>query len=437
MASARHLHAPRAGLGDAVDDCRRLGLRAVQLDGGLLADALERPERAAVLEEAGILLAGIGGYRNLVTPDESARRANVEYLCRCLELAPLLGTSIVATETGTRNQEQPWAPSPENRSPQALASLEESLAEVLAVADRHGSILALEGYVGHVIGTHAALQGVLDRFPTRSLQLVLDPYNYLSRHLLPSQERVTAAFLDRYEHRFVIAHAKDVGPAGAEESTPELGTGVFEQGPYLAFLERRRPDLPLILEHLPLENVAGAAGRVRRSTGPEYRAARRRGEHLARSPVISRLAEQRVVADVPVRVFRPDEVDGVYLHLHGGGFVYGSASLQDDRLERLAAGTVAVVERRVPAGSRASVSSCARRLRGGGALAREHCRGRARDRPDCHRRRVGGRYLAVVTMLRLRDKHGSRALGRGALVGRLRPRLDELCPDAGAGAGTR
>ena len=243
MAATRRVHATPPDWETLVDDCHRLGLRAVQLDGALLADALEHPERARVLDEAGIVLAGIGGYRNLVAPDESERRANVEYLCRCLELAPLLGTSIVATETGTRNREQPWAASPENRSPQALADLEESLAELLAVAERHGSILAVEGYVGHVLGTHAALQGVLDRFPTPSLQLVLDPYNYLSRHLLPAQERVTQAFLDRYEHRFVIAHAKDVGPGGAEESTPELGTGVFEQGLYLTFLERRRPDL--------------------------------------------------------------------------------------------------------------------------------------------------------------------------------------------------
>ena len=29
-------------------------------------------------------------------------------------------------------------------------------------------------------------------------------------------ERVTAAFLDRFEHRFVLAHVKDVGPDGAE-----------------------------------------------------------------------------------------------------------------------------------------------------------------------------------------------------------------------------
>jgi acetyl esterase len=390
-----------------VVDCTRLGLRAVQLDGPLLSDCLERPERAAALDEAGIALAGIGGYRNLVTPDESQRRSNIEFLARCLELAPKIGTAVVATETGTRNREREWGPSPENRLPETLTILDESLAELLTVAEHHGSILALEGSVNHVVGTHAALQGVLERFPTLSLQLVLDPYNYVSRHLLPVHERVTRSFLDRWEHRFVIAHAKDVGPAGAEEATPELGTGIFAQRAYLEFLEERRPDLPLILEHLPLDHVQAAAERVRTTAGAEARGARRRGGRVPEPLSVSRLAENRVVAGVPVRVFRPDRIDGVHLHVHGGGFVFGSASLQDAVLERLAVGcglAVVSVEYR---------------------LAPEHPFPAAPD--DCEavalwlaeaaidefatdRFTIGGESaganLAVVTMLRLRDRHG-------------------------------
>src|SRR3954471_4613696 len=70
----------------------------------------------------------------------------------------------------------------------------------------------------------------------------------------------------------------------------------------------------------------------------------RRSGALRPQPLyVSALAEERVVADVPVRVFTPPDMRGTYLHLHGGGFVYGSARLQDERLERLAlAGSVEV-----------------------------------------------------------------------------------------------
>jgi sugar phosphate isomerase/epimerase len=130
------------------------------------------------------------------------------------------------------------------------------------VAERAGSLLALEGHVGHVLRKPEQLLGLLERFPSEHLQVVCDPYNYVSRRLLPAHERSTTEFLERFEHRFVLAHLKDVGPEGAEVSTPELGAGVFAQHPYLEFLRSRRPDLPLVLEHLPLDHVPAAIERV-------------------------------------------------------------------------------------------------------------------------------------------------------------------------------
>jgi acetyl esterase len=44
----------------------------------------------------------------------------------------------------------------------------------------------------------------------------------------------------------------------------------------------------------------------------------------ANSPV-----EERTVAGVPVRIFVPESVNGVYLHIHGGGFVLGVAAMND------------------------------------------------------------------------------------------------------------
>ena len=147
-------------------------------------------------------------------------------------------------------------------TPQARELLDGSLAELVPLAERAGAILALEGYVKNVLRWPVQLSGLADRFPSEHLQLVLDPYNYMSHHLLPAQQRVTHELLERFEHRFVLAHLKDVDPGGADAATIEFGTGSFAQAPYLDFLATRRPDLPLILEHLPLEHVPAAIRRV-------------------------------------------------------------------------------------------------------------------------------------------------------------------------------
>jgi sugar phosphate isomerase/epimerase len=151
----------------------------------------------------------------------------------------MLGTAIVATETGTRNPENEWVPLPENQGQAAWETLYAALCALLPVAEQHGTILAVEGYVNHVINSPERLAKLLEQFPTLHLQVVLDPFNYLAYSQLPQKEQVVGAFLQQFKDRFVVAHLKDVSQEGAESDTPAFGQGVFPQQLYLNFL---RPD---------------------------------------------------------------------------------------------------------------------------------------------------------------------------------------------------
>jgi sugar phosphate isomerase/epimerase len=228
------------------------GLDAVQLGGGLLDDALARPALAA---DSRLDVVGLAGYRNLVAPDEGVRRANVDFLGRCLEAAPALGTWVVATEAGTRNPGADWLPADDNWTPATWTLLEDAVGELLAVAERHGTILAIEPHVHHAVRTQEHLARLFETFPTEHLQAVCDPYNYLTVDLLADERRHTRDLLERFESRFVLAHLKDVDVEDGATVRPAFGTGVFAQEPYLEFLRTRRPDLPLILEHLPLDAI--------------------------------------------------------------------------------------------------------------------------------------------------------------------------------------
>ena len=237
----------------------RLGLALTQLDGALLDESLDDPAIAsqgrAVVEARGVRIPALGGYRNLIAPDPEVRAANIVRLHRCLEVAPALGSYVVATETGTMSTEGEWTDSPLNATETAWSRLYEALETLLPVAERSGTILALEASVKHVLKTRDQVAALLGRFPTQHLQVVCDPYNYVSAELVPVHEEETEALLDGFEDRFVLAHLKDVDSGGAEAGTPEFGMGVFSQLPYLEFLRSRRPDLDLIAEHLPLEHV--------------------------------------------------------------------------------------------------------------------------------------------------------------------------------------
>jgi sugar phosphate isomerase/epimerase len=252
--------------GRLVETFARLELESVQLMGPLLNACLDDPGRAdsgrALLAERGIGVPALGGYRNLVAPDPAVRRANIEHVRQCLESAPALGCFVVATETGTLSPAGDWTDAPENSSEAAWGLLYDALETLLPVAEDRGVILALEGFVANVLKTQDQLTGLLERFPTQHLQVVCDPYNYLSSCLVPVQESATTELLDRFEPRLVVAHLKDVSRQGAQAGTPEFGTGTFAQRPYLEFLRTRRPDLDLIAEHMPLEHVSAVRRRL-------------------------------------------------------------------------------------------------------------------------------------------------------------------------------
>ncbi len=141
------------------------------------------------------------------------------------------------------------------------------------------------------------------------------------------------------------------------------------------------------------------------------RAMRESGESIWGPLFRSTMATERAIpgpaGEVPLRLFVPDTIAGVYLHIHGGGWVLGRAHQQDAVLERIARNcNVAVVsvdyrlapEHPYPAGpddceaaalwlvTHAGQEFGAERVVIGGISA--------------------GAHLAAVTVLRMRDRQG-------------------------------
>ena len=143
------------------------------------------------------------------------------------------------------------------------------------------------------------------------------------------------------------------------------------------------------------------------------RAARRRGEGPFPAPVMSSRARTITITgkdgtQIPLRVIEPAHpARGIYLHLHGGGWVLGGADMQDPMLERLADNTGQTVvapeyrlapEHPYPAGP-------------------DDCEAAAMWLVQHGKREFGsdiltiggelaGGHLTAVTILRMRDRHG-------------------------------
>ena len=86
------------------------------------------------------------------------------------------------------------------------------------------------------------------------------------------------------------------------------------------------------------EQMAAAMANVRMEDVPpaKVRAARESGRSAFPLPVADPRAETPTITgpagDIPLRIIRAAQPDGVFLHIHGGGFTYGSPREYDDFL---------------------------------------------------------------------------------------------------------
>jgi acetyl esterase/lipase len=142
------------------------------------------------------------------------------------------------------------------------------------------------------------------------------------------------------------------------------------------------------------------------------RAARRRGEGPFPAPVMSSRARTMTITGkdgnaILLRVIAPAQPRGIYLHLHGGGWVLGGADMQDPMLERVADNTgqaVVGVEYRLapeypyPAGPDDCEAAAAWLVQNG---KKEF----GTDALTIGGESAGG-HLTAVTILRMRDRYG-------------------------------
>ena len=242
---------------------------------------------------AGISVAALAGYRNLDrTRPGGPRRRTSSTSAAASSSRPQLGTWVVATETGTRRPARRLdrlAGELGRRRPGACSTMRSRRS--CRSRRRSGTILALEATVKNVLRTqsqlHRSARPLPDAAPPgrlRSVQLPLAPPRSGTGSARPASSST------RFEDRFVLAHLKDVDPGGAEVATPEFGTGVFAQRPYLEFLRDRRPDLDLIVEHLPLGARPGCPRARPAAVGARVR--RRRRLRGSPSAAVSGLADR-------------------------------------------------------------------------------------------------------------------------------------------------
>ncbi|MCI5043154.1 MAG: alpha/beta hydrolase [Aquisalinus sp.] len=170
-----------------------------------------------------------------------------------------------------------------------------------------------------------------------------------------------------------------------------------------------------------LEAMMKELPRIWEVGAPAVREARKRGEGLLAREPYSDMAEWQTATanglEVPIRVLKPDNPQGIYFHIHGGGHTIGSADSHDQMFEKMVLEmniAVVSVEYRLapedpwPAGPddcEAAACWLIENMKSEFGTERVVIGGES-----------AGAHLCAVTLLRMRDKHGFTGFAGANLV---------------------
>ncbi len=232
---------------------RKMGYRAAYCPVGELdSDKIAAARKAFEAED--VKIAETGGWSNLVTPDEDARKQSLEHVCRQLTIADEIGAGCCVTYLGSWDGDTQFGPHPANLAQEGFDLAVEIVRKVVDTAAPKRAKFALEMMqlvLPDSVDTYVDLIKAVDR---DKFGVHMDPVNMIvSPRLYYSNGDMITECFERLGNHVVSCHAKDITLRGdlslhMDEIRPGLGN--LDYAAFLKGLAGMDEPAPLLLEHL-------------------------------------------------------------------------------------------------------------------------------------------------------------------------------------------
>ena len=265
-------------LEDTVKKIKQDGFSCVQLDLSFKDFDATKEEVTAdkckrvsdVFRDANLPIIALSGYTNFIHPDPEKRKANIAYIKTMFRFARALGTSYVASETGTYNAESDWVWHDDNATDKVYQETCAIVKELTDYAADWGAEFIIENYVNNVIGSVEQVKRLFKDVNAKNMGLICDPTNYFCDSNIDDVDGELNRIFDGLSPFMKIAHAKDCKRAQSAEEKhadidakedktfrgsgavelPAAGLGVLNYDLFLKRLAEEHSNMPLIIEHL-------------------------------------------------------------------------------------------------------------------------------------------------------------------------------------------
>ncbi|MCD7755056.1 MAG: sugar phosphate isomerase/epimerase [Firmicutes bacterium] len=225
------------------------------------------PARAAQIGQAfanaGKDISLIGAYFNPIHSNAQKVAGSLEIFEDYLRVGSALGCNVVASETGSRNDDE-WTYHPENRTEEALQGVVAAFSRLCDTAADCGSIVAMEGCAGHVCWNVETLSRARKMIGRRT-RVVFDLYNFMDAENQGAYLSILDRGLDLFAGDIQVFHMKDcMLSSGRRPIQTPYGRGELDHTEILRRIKSYDPNAVLVLEETTGEHIAYAVQTIRR-----------------------------------------------------------------------------------------------------------------------------------------------------------------------------
>ncbi|MGD6876053.1 sugar phosphate isomerase/epimerase family protein [Bacillus infantis] len=212
--------------------------------------------------DAGVQIAVLGCYVNLIHPDLSERRKGLEKFKEHIRYARDFGCSIVGTETGSVLPEMGY--SERNFEEKPFLDAVESVAELAQEAEKFGVIVGVEAGVYHPVHSAERLKRLLDLVDSNNVQVIFDPANLITVENYHRQDELLAEAIELLGEKIAIFHAKDFVVEEDQVKIVPAGQGLLNYSLISKLLKDQKPYIQVLMEGTKEPDIDRCADYLRR-----------------------------------------------------------------------------------------------------------------------------------------------------------------------------
>lgn len=233
---------------------RALGYRAAYCPAISLADSAKIRAVEQAFAKHGVVIAEVGRWKNLLDPNEEARKQNLATVTEGLALADAVGARCCVDIAGSYNPKVWYGPDPRNISPEFFDAVVENARKIIDAVKPKRAKLAYEMMGWNLPDGPDSYLKMVKAVDRPAFGVHLDPCNAINS---PERFYHNTALLnecfDKLGPWIVSCHAKDLAwevelNVHFREVLP--GTGSLDYATYLKRLVQLPQQPPLMIEHL-------------------------------------------------------------------------------------------------------------------------------------------------------------------------------------------